>query len=597
MSIRTGFLALSLAAANNVLSAQVVLSPTHYDVRFDVDYPAAQLRGTARITLKNLDAAPVREASLLLYRLMRVSAVRDDRGKDLAFRQSVVVFADFGQLQVNQLLVALPAPLAPGALTTIEVGYEGHLLGYAETGMRYIQDRIDSAFTILRADSYAYPQPGYPSSALNRSAPPWEFSYSARVTVPKGLTVANGGRLEGIDTSGDSVTFRYASLKPSWRMDFAIARYTELASASIRVFHLPGDSAGAAGVARAGAEAMDLFKRWFGPLRESAVLTFIEIPDGWGSQADVTTIIQSAAAFKDPDRHREVYHEISHLWNVPPTDRPSPRWNEGEASFLEYLVTQEVTGKPLVDERANQLVDWLRGELPKHESWRTTPLINYGRAGMTDLAYSVGALYFDLLYRLAGREAFNRIIGGFANEFGVSGGSTKDLMDIVRKTATVDLTRLNNDWILTPAWAERVAQSANIQALEAYYRAPPARGAPNQDSTEAIAAAQRWLALVDSGRYAASLDSAAPLFRQMAGTADSWSQFLRQARVKFPPNPGSSRVVVRFDKAYTPEGAPSGRYVRIDFRVGAAGATVPEFVVLQETPTGWRVAMYGTTAG
>jgi len=597
MSIRTGFLTLSLVAANSTLAAQVVLSPTHYDVRFDVNYAAAQLRGTARITLKNPDAAPVREASLLLYRLMRVSALRDERGKDLAFRQSVVVFADFGQLQVNQLLVTLPAPLAPGALTKIEVSYEGHLLGYAETGMRYIQDRIDPAFTILRADSYAYPQPGYPSSALNRSARQPEFSYSARVTVPKGLTVANGGRLEGIDTLGQVVTFRYASLKPSWRMDFAIAKYTELASASIRVYHLPGDSVGAAGVARAGAEAMDLFKRWFGPLRESVVVTFIEIPDGWGSQADVTTIIQSAAAFKDPDRHREVYHEISHLWNVPPADRPSPRWNEGEASFLEYLVTQEVTGKPLVDERANQLVDWLRGELPKHEGWRTTPLIDYGRTGMTDLAYSVGALYFDLLYRLAGREAFNRIIGGFANEFGVSGGTTKDLMDIVRKTATVDLTRLNNDWIFTPAWAERVAQTASIQALEAYYRAPPQLGARNQDSTEAIAAAQRWLALVDSGRYAASLDSAALLLRQMAGTADSWSQFVRQARAKFPPNPGSRRVVVRFDKAYSPEGAPPGRYVRIDFRVGAAGATLPEFVVLQETPTGWRVAMYGTTGG
>src|SRR3972149_6477562 len=80
--------------------------------------------------------------------------------------------------------------------------------------------------------------------------------------------------------------------------------------------------------------------------------------------------IQSAAAFKDPEQHREVYHEISHLWNVPPTDRPSPRWNEGQASFLEYLVTQEVTGKPIVDARASQLVDWLRGGVPKRGGGR-----------------------------------------------------------------------------------------------------------------------------------------------------------------------------------------------------------------------------------
>lgn len=29
---------------------------------------------------------------------------------------------------------------------------------------------------------------------------------------------ANGGRLEGIDTVGKAVTFRYSSLKPSWRI-------------------------------------------------------------------------------------------------------------------------------------------------------------------------------------------------------------------------------------------------------------------------------------------------------------------------------------------------------------------------------------------
>ncbi len=470
MSFTAGWLGLSLVLTPGTSAAQVVLSPIRYDMRIAVDYDTELLRGTVRIVVRNPSTGPVLEASLLLYRLLRVNTARDAQGRELAFRQAVVAFADFGQLQVNQLLVTLPEPLAPGAQTSIEVQYEGHLLGYSETGMRYVQDRIDPAFTILRPDSYAYPVPGYPSSSVNRSAPESAFSYSARITVPQGLTVANGGRLEGTDTLGTAVTFRYASLKPSSRMDFAIAKYTELSSGSIRVLHLPGDGAGAAGVARAAGEALERFNRWFGPLRESAVLTFIEIPDGWGSQADVTTIIQSAAAFKDPSRHREVYHEISHLWNVAPTDRPSPRWNEGQASFLEYLVTQEVTGRPQVDARANQLLDWLRGELPAHAAWSTVPLVDYGRNGMTDLSYSVGALYFDLLYRLAGRESFNQIIGDFFAGFGASGGSTRDFVEVVRKRAPTDLSRLNNDWIFTTGWADRAAGSTTIQEIEAYYR-------------------------------------------------------------------------------------------------------------------------------
>jgi len=470
MSFKIGFLGLLLVLTSGVVDAQVVLAPTHYDLSVEVDFDAEILRGAARIVVRNPSTESVRQASLLLYRLLRVKAVRDDHGKDLAFSQGVVAFEDFGKLQVNQILVSLPEPLAPGAQTTIEVRYEGYLVGYSETGMLYVKDKIDSEFTILRADSYAYPSPGYPSSVVNRSAPLRDFTYSARITVPKDLTVANGGRLDGAEAAGDRVTFRFSSLKPSWRMDFAIAKYTKLSSGPISVYYLPGDALGAAAVAQAAERSLDLYSGWFGPLRETTGLTFIEIPNGWGSQADVTTIIQSAAAFRDVKQHREVYHEISHLWNVPATDLPSPRWNEGLATFLEYLATQEITGKPEVDERANALLDWLRSSLPTHEAWRKAPLVDYGRVGLTDLSYSVGAVYFDLLYRLAGRETFNRIIGCYAADFGTRGGSTKDLADVVRKTAKMDLSELNNDWLFTAAWTNRVEHSANIQDIEAYYR-------------------------------------------------------------------------------------------------------------------------------
>lgn len=184
----------------------------------------------------------------------------------------------------------------------------------------------------------------------------------------------------------------------------------------------------------------------------------------------MTAVILSAAAFRDPKQHREVYHEISHLWNVPATDRPSPRWDEGLASFLEYLATQEITGELVVDPRATRLVEWLRGALPGHPEWRKVPLVEYGRAGLTNLSYSVGALFFDLLYRLVGQETFNRIVGGYAAEFGTRGGSTKDLAEVMRKTARMDLSQLVTDWLYTTAWVERIEQSTGIQDLAVYYR-------------------------------------------------------------------------------------------------------------------------------
>ncbi len=250
-------------------------------------------------------------------------------------------------------------------------------------------------------------------------------------------------------------------------MDFAIAKYGELSSGPIRIFHLPGDKAGAESVAQAARTSMELFASWFGPLPGSSALTFIEIPEGFGSQADVTTVLQTASGFKEPKRLHEVYHEISHLWNVPDTDLPSPRWNEGLASFLEDLADQEISGQPLVDKRTSWTINRLRTELPKHPEWKTTPFVDYGRANMTGLSYSLGNVFFDLLYRLAGREAFNKII---AEHVAKGSGSMNDLMQLARKHGGAAVAPLIEDFVYTTKWTERVGQAKDVTELLALYK-------------------------------------------------------------------------------------------------------------------------------
>jgi len=447
----------------------VVLSPRHYELAIEVDYDTETIQGNTRILVANPSNKPVTYVSLLLYRLMQAKTVSNDRGQELEFTQHVVPFSDFGKLQINHIVVTLAEPLAPQAETAIRVEYAGYLLGYSETGMHYIQDHISPDFTILRDDSWAYPRPGYPSLSVIREIPQPSFTYSARITVPQDLTVANGGRLVSSDKHDDKVTYVYASIKPSWRMDFAIAKYSLLSEGPIRIYCLPGDEEGAAGVARAARTALGLFETWFGALRGEKGLAFIEIPDGWGSQTDVTAIIQTAAAFRDPTLHREVYHEVSHLWNVPATDRPSPRLEEGLATFLEYLVTQEATGNAVVEARADQLMEWLRQELPRHPAWRKVPLLEYGQAQLTDLSYSVGALMFDLLYRLVGPAGFNKAIGNYYQQFGEPGGTTEDFIQLISRNSPTDLSRLFEDWIYTSRWAERVVESRKLQDLLHHY--------------------------------------------------------------------------------------------------------------------------------
>jgi aminopeptidase N len=203
----------------------------------------------------------------------------------------------------------------------------------------------------------------------------------------------------------------------------------------------------------------------------------VELEDGYGSQADVAAIMQTAAAFRDSTRDHELYHEVAHLWNPPATDLPSPRWNEGLSSFLEYLAEEQFTGRPVAAARSDQLLDWLRSIAPRREQLTRVPLIDYGKEQMTDYSYSEGALFFHLLYGVVGPERFRAIIGGFSSQYATTGASTRDLTAFASRTAPMDLNSLFDDWVYTTGWWPAIKNGATYAELVGRYQA--ARNSPH----------------------------------------------------------------------------------------------------------------------
>ena len=442
------------------------VTPVHYELAVSFDFTEDTLHGTARITVRNTSAQPATEVPLVLYRLMEVEAALSENGDSLTFTQQVVRDPDFPVLQENAIRVRLPQPLPPGGETTIAVTYAGYLLGYSETGMLYIKDRIDPAFTILRNDALAFPLVELPSIAAQRAAPLPSFDYLARITVPDSLVVANGGRLVERTVANSQAAYVYHSIKPSWRMDFAIGDYAARQEGPVRIFYLQRDSAGAARVARAVKGSLDLFRSWFGPLPGSPQLTILELEDGFGSQTDVTTIVQAAAAFRDSTRNYEVYHEISHLWNPPETGGPASRWNEGLAMFLQSLATERLEGRQVLAEDANRMLQRLQAGAKSNPRWNEVPWVDYGREQMTDLSYRMGAVFFYLLYRRVGQDEFTRIIGGFSQQYAASGASARDFIRYAEQPSKADLRPLFQTWWLTTGWVGQVEQAATIGDLE-----------------------------------------------------------------------------------------------------------------------------------
>ena len=452
--------------------AVVEWTPEHYALDLAIDYESQQIRGEAEITVRNQGDGPLGILPVLLYRLMQVTGVQGPNGQDLAFSQGVETYEDYDRLQVDFIQVTLPEPVEPGDRITVSLDYQGYLAGLSEA-YPYVKETIDPAFTIIRDDSDAYPTIGYPSRNANRFRPMNRWSYDARITVPDSLVVANGGELVQRNLHNGLVTYYYRSRVPSWRMDFAVAPYVSETSGNNTVFALPEDAGVLPDLLTAMDRALALYTEWFGPLKAYDGLAVIEIPQGFGSQTDATAIIQRAEAFKDPSRFHELDHELSHKWNVKATDEHPPRIEEGLAVFLESLTVEALEDRSYLDSYMDSILDYLRGVYARHPERASVPLARYGDAGMEGMSYTVGAVFFRLLYARVGPEAFRTIFRDLYAQQSETGADIQEVMAYIRNDAGTHVDDLLQDWIFGTRYGELIRDGAGIEDLLAIYSSPP----------------------------------------------------------------------------------------------------------------------------
>jgi hypothetical protein len=195
----------------------------------------------------------------------------------------------------------------------------------------------------------------------------------------------------------------------------------------------------------------------------------MEIPEGYGSQASLTGgIILTADAFRDRSQLRQLYHELSHLWNVPDRDVPSPRWNEGLATFVQWRMAGELDGWSDWNARTEASAQSLLRRCTPPSACAAVPLAEYGRRGLTDYAYTTGFLMFYALYHTLGEATFDSTYRAFFQQYRVEGATTATL---ARAFVAADnrADRILNEWLFTTRWRERLAAGETMAAIVASY--------------------------------------------------------------------------------------------------------------------------------
>jgi hypothetical protein len=450
----------------------------HLSIRLNLEQheafaPLNTLSATARITFLNKNESPVGQIPAILYRLLKVDSVRNGNSEPLQFTQRLDSLEGWDLYQANLITIDLDRPVPSGERATIEIDYAGPIVGMRESGMLYVQDSLDPAFTIIRPESAAYPHladPTRTSLEYRFGRGNDTFDQVASVTVPDALVVASGLDLSEKRARDGWTTWEYRSNQPASQIILPVAPYEVLETAAARIYFFPEDREGAQRVAKGIARAMALLEDWLGPPGSRASFAVVEIPEWYGSQALRPTVIQDAGAFRDAGAMPELYHEISHFWNVTdPSPAPS-RWDEGLAMYLQEITHQELDqGAENLASTWETTFQWLKRQLDEHPEYRGVPLIRAGELNLTSvLSYGGGQLMFALLHYRLGVDQLLALLREFNEAHVASGATSMGFAEFVLRQAPSS-KRIIEDWFLGGEYSELVLSRPNFAALVQRY--------------------------------------------------------------------------------------------------------------------------------
>ncbi len=432
---------------------------THYSLSLRFLPKEEKIAAAAEMSIENTTSVEIKEISLLIYRLLEAESVTDKQGAPLPFTQDVVKFSDEPNLQVNQVKIHLGEGLAPGKISIVRLTYNGAVFGYPEV-MMYVRDRIDENYSLVRPDAFSYPMLCNPSWESLMEAYRSRFTYDIEATGPKDYTIACGGVLKKQIAGGDAQQFFFQSRIPTWRMDIAMAKFAvvEDKKNNLLVYCLDGDKPGAETVLKAMKRSLDFFSESFGGLDDFQGFTVIEVPDGWGSQASDYYIIQTAAAFKDPGKLSEVYHEIAHMWNVrarAPLDRS--RWfDEAFGSYFEGLAIQAFEGEDAFQAYMERRRDrFIKSGAQDRKNYET-PIADYWKEELGQNSYTKGAWSLYVLHLLIGDDAFKRTIKTLRSEFSRRPAGFEDFVKTAESASGKNLRKYFDEWIFGGAESSRL---------------------------------------------------------------------------------------------------------------------------------------------
>ncbi|PQJ09267.1 aminopeptidase [Flavipsychrobacter stenotrophus] len=443
-------------ATNNIVAKDVhtqsnanEVTLSHLDMDIKVDLEKKQISGCALWTIDN--KSKVKELKLDTYDMIIDSVAVD--GKQVAYKRGVVI---------PHLGSALHIPIEANSrqvMVCYKTGPKARALQWLDP-----QQTHDKKFPFLYTQSESiYARSWIPCP----DGPGIRFTYTARVTVPKGLmALMSAENPQQVSDSG-VYHFKIDVPVPAYLMALAVGDITfKSIDNRTGVYAEPGM------IEKARYEFEDVGKMvttaegLYGPYRWGRY-DMIVLPPGFpigGMENPRLTFCTPTIIAGDRSLVTLIAHELAHSWsgNLVTNATWNDFWlNEGFTVYFERRIMEQMMGRTYADmlwELGYQDLVKAVDEIgpSSNDTWLKLSL--EGRDpddGLTDIAYEKGSLLLELIEQNVGRAKFDKFLAGYFNDHAFKTITTEEFLNYLNQNLingdTALINKLNiSAWVYGP---------------------------------------------------------------------------------------------------------------------------------------------------
>jgi hypothetical protein len=414
---------------------------TRYELTLNLTNPPGTLSAEGKVSLRN-DSHRAQQ-----HVILQISSTLSWQSVELNGKPAEYIVQEYTTDidhtgAVNEAILNLPQPAAPGSTLEVAVHYRGTIpknstrlerIGAPrETALRTDWDEITAASAFVRGVGYVVWYP-VAMEAVSISEPDYERSLGdwkerhANSAMKLDITVPSTTKLV---TSAPATTVPSSDRAGTSKIEFnpvgysvpslAIATYQvasrtlgsdadSRAKANFTLFDLPGEENAANAYVNTASQVEPLIRDWFGPLTRST--TIAELPDAADAPFESGSALFTPLNTRDPKLLAVVLaHQLTHaaLYSFRP-------WiNEGAAHFAQALERERQDGRAAavdyMQSRLPALITAESGQKKVAESEMNQSLIN----ASTEAFYRVKAMYcFWMLRDIVGDAALQRVLAKY----------------------------------------------------------------------------------------------------------------------------------------------------------------------------------------